>query len=59
MTIPIERSGSNLARQYGAFLDAAPDAMIIADRNGNILLANQHAERLFGYGRDELVGRPI
>ncbi len=40
-------------------LESAPDAMILVDRNAEISLANRHAERLFGYGRGELLGRPI
>jgi PAS domain S-box-containing protein len=40
-------------------LEAAPDAMIIADGNGLILGVNGLVERLFGYSRDELLGRQI
>ena len=41
------------------FLDAAPDAMLIADRDGVIVFANAQAEKLFGYDRRELNGRKI
>lgn len=44
---------------FRAFLEAAPDAMIILDQDGRILLINGQAERLFGYHRAELVGRPV
>ncbi len=40
-------------------LEAAPDAMIITDHDGRILLVNRQAEVLFGYDRQELVGRPV
>ncbi|HEX4654338.1 MAG TPA: PAS domain S-box protein [Mycobacteriales bacterium] len=40
-------------------LDSAPDAFVIIDKSGLIRLVNRQAERLFGYGRDELLGRPI
>ncbi len=46
-------------RRFTALLDAAPDAMICADRNGRIALVNAQAERLFGYPRDELIGQPV
>lgn len=42
-----------------AFLEAAPDAMVIVDQDGRILLINGQAERLFGYNRTELVGQPV
>jgi PAS domain S-box-containing protein len=40
-------------------LEAAPDAMIIVSREGLILMANHQMERLFGYSRADLVGKPI
>lgn len=40
-------------------LEAAPDAMIIVDRDGHILLVNRQTEVLFGYDRRELIGRPV
>jgi protein-histidine pros-kinase len=40
-------------------LEAAPDAMVITDSDGRILLVNRQAEVLFGYDRQELVGQPV
>ncbi|HEY5281175.1 MAG TPA: PAS domain S-box protein [Polyangia bacterium] len=40
-------------------LEAAPDAVVIADGNGDIVWLNGQAERLFGYERSELIGQPI
>lgn len=40
-------------------VEAAPSGMVLADSEGRILLVNAHAEKLFGYGRDELVGQDI
>jgi PAS domain S-box-containing protein len=51
--------GSLLASRFDAFFDAAPDAMIVVDGGGTIVLANALAESLFGYTRDELIGGSI
>ncbi|HSF02482.1 MAG TPA: PAS domain S-box protein, partial [Solirubrobacterales bacterium] len=40
-------------------LESAPDAMVIADREGRIVLVNGEAERLFGYTRADLLAQPI
>jgi two-component system, sensor histidine kinase len=40
-------------------LDAAPDGLIIVNVSGTIAFANAEAEALFGYRREELLGRPI
>ncbi len=40
-------------------LDAAPDAMLVTQRDGAILLVNLQAEKLFGYDRDELIGQSL
>jgi len=41
------------------FLEAAPDAIVIVDRAGLILLANFQTEKMFGYTKQELVGQPV
>ncbi len=41
------------------FIEGAPDAIVVTDRNGRLLLVNWQTERMFGYGRDELLGQPM
>ncbi len=45
--------------QSRALLDTAPDAMVIVDAEGTIVLVNQRLEAMFGYGRDDLLGQPV
>jgi PAS domain S-box-containing protein len=40
-------------------LEAAPDALIVVDVEGRIVYANQQTETLFGWDREELLGRPV
>ena len=45
--------------RFRSLLESAPDAMVIADHKGEIVLINGQAESIFGYGRNELIGEPI
>jgi PAS domain S-box-containing protein len=47
------------AERFSALLESAPDAMIVSDDTGNIVLVNSQAEVLFGYCREELIGKKI
>ena len=53
-------SGRQKAEQkFRELLESAPDAIVIMDRNGQILLVNSQTERLFGYSRAELLAQKI
>ena len=45
--------------QFRDFLEAAPDAIVIVDRDGRMVVVNSQTESLFGYARSELLGQPI
>ena len=49
---------ANEARFRGLF-ESAPDAVIISDPDGKIVMVNAQAQELFGYQRQELIGKPI
>jgi two-component system NtrC family sensor kinase len=44
---------------FKALLEAAPDAIVIVDHAGSIMIVNAQTERLFGYDRNELLGQPV
>jgi len=45
--------------QFHELLESAPDAMVIVDDRGEMVMVNGQTEALFGYAREELVGRPV
>ena len=54
-----EKHLAQMESQYRGLLEAAPDAMVVVDQGGEIVLLNVQAEKQFGYKRDELLGQKV
>jgi PAS domain S-box-containing protein len=50
--------GESTEIQFRGLLEAAPEGLIIMNKDGKIILANTQAERMFGYDHQELFGQP-
>jgi len=54
-----EKHLAQMEGRYRGLLEAAPDAMVVVNQGGEIVLLNLQAEKQFGYRRDELVGQKV
>src|SRR5258707_2116808 len=58
-------SGRDIVEMEGAeqrfrlVVEAAPNAMVMVNTAGEIVMVNGQAERVFGYSRAELLGQPV
>ena len=54
-----EQHLAQMEGRYRGLLEAAPDAMVVVNQSGEIVLLNVQAEKQFGYRRDELLGQQV
>jgi PAS domain S-box-containing protein len=54
-----ERLVESVEDRFLLFLETVPDAMVLSDRDGRIVLVNTNTEKLFGYRREELLGKKV
>src|SRR6202043_3854596 len=54
-----EKHLAQMEGRYRGLLEAAPDAMVVVNQGGEIVLLNLQAEKQFGYRRDELLGQAV
>ena len=54
-----EKHLARMEARYRGLLEAAPDAMVVVNQDGEIILLNLQAEKQFGYRRDELLGQKV
>jgi protein-histidine pros-kinase len=52
-------TGAAGEEKFRGLLEAAPDAIVIVDERGRIVLVNSQTERLFGYARQEILGQLV
>lgn len=57
--LKVARDAKLVEARFGTLLESTPDATLIVNTVGRIVLANSQAARAFGYATGELIGRPV
>jgi PAS domain S-box-containing protein len=55
--IKYQREAQMLQTRFRGVLETGPDAIVLVDATGRMVLVNSETERLFGYSREELLGQ--
>lgn len=59
MARPMVQRIEEVQKRFRNLLESAPDAMVVVNAGGEIVLANHQAVQMFGYPAEELVGTPV
>lgn len=57
--LKVQREAKLLEARFRSLLESTPDAIVMVNLTGRIVLVNSQAERVFGYGRAELLGQAV
>ena len=57
--LKVQREAKLLQARFGDLLESTPDAIVMVNVTGRIVLVNSQAERVFGYERAELLGQAV
>jgi len=49
----------HLEAKFKGLLESAPDGIVVVDTSGTIVIVNTQTEKMFGYSRDQLLGKPV
>jgi PAS domain S-box-containing protein len=57
--LKVLRDAKLVEARFGGLLESTPDAIVMVNVTGRIVLVNSQAEKVFGYQRAELLGQPV
>jgi PAS domain S-box-containing protein len=55
----VQRDAFMIANKFGGLLESVPDAIVLVNHTGRIVLANSNSEKLFGYTQQQMIGEMI